>query len=160
MKGLTKWFVGIDGLKDMLDKKSMQIQYGQYQFTIDSLSDSLNKVIEARANNRSQEIIDYRMKEFIALYDKETLETALKAFYEGMVEVTPFAIRIPKTIREFTKNNRLKTQNMMKGVLSILLRGVKVYLAYHHFKATAAFLRISKRTGQLKYKKSLLICRL
>ena len=125
---------GIDDLKDLIEHTTMDDQYGQYQITINTLSKSLDKVFDARANNSSQEIIDDRIADFIALYDKSNIDTALEALYEGLAENTPLTIPIPETIREFTHDDRLKTQNMMKGILSILLKGVKVLLAYHQFQ--------------------------
>ena len=129
-----KLFYGIDDLEALIVIDTVKVQYGDIQATVFALSDQLGKIIEAKANNQSNETINARIEVFTSLFDKIPVIAKLDKLYEGMMEVGGFLTAIPPAIRQYTHDDRLKTQNMMKNALSVLLKGVKVLLAYDQIK--------------------------
>ena len=127
-------FAGLDSVKALVIEKAVKGQYGQYQGEVYALSELLSQVIDAKANNLGNSTIEGRKQAFLYEYGKVSLYTGLQSLYLGMMEKTHLLIHIPSAVRRYTDDDRVRTQNMMKGVLSVILKGVKVMMAHDQFK--------------------------
>ena len=52
-------------------------------------------------------------------------EEATRRLWRGMTETSEFSRNIPLTVLDYTENNRPRTQNMMKRVTALILKGPK-----------------------------------
>ena len=127
-------FAGLDDVKELIIKEAVREQYGRYTGQVSALSELLSHVIDAKANNLSNATIEGRKEAFLDEYGKVALYTGLQTLYLGMTEKANLLLHIPTSVRKYTDDDRVMTQNMMKGVLSVILKGVKVILAYYQLK--------------------------
>nr|AKV63164.1 N-U8 [Pinctada fucata] len=124
-------FSRIDELESTVIEKAIKSQYSSYQSEISSLSTLLNSYLNSTANGSSESASsNSRKKLFLSAYESSDKTATLK-LWQGMMLDRSLSDNIPYSIAKYTFNNRLRTQNLIKRILSTILKGVNVMTFYY-----------------------------
>ena len=112
-------------VENIIQKTGLKAQYAQYEHTILSLSATLSKLLSAPTED-----VDVYNRSFISEYT-DTYDGSTFKIWNGMMKDTRvLSDNIALTAMDYFDNDRKKVQNVIKGVLNLILQGVKVELAY------------------------------
>ena len=112
-------------VENLIQKTGLKAQYAQYEHTILSLSTKLSEILNAPTTD-----VDVYNRSFILEYTNHYDEPTFKIWNGMMPGTRRLSDNIPLTAMEYFDNDRKKVQKVMKGVLNLILQGVKVELAY------------------------------
>ena len=136
MKYMKKKFAEVDAkfdqvfhefhaVKNLVMKTGLKAQYAAYEHTILSLSTKLQEYLSA-----DSAYADVYNRSFIREY-AYGYDGASYKVWNGMMEKSRvLSDNIAITAMDFFDNDRKEVQRVMKGVLNLLLQGVKVELAF------------------------------
>ncbi|XP_071944908.1 uncharacterized protein [Antedon mediterranea] len=119
-----KVFTKFQEVKNLIQETSLKAQYGQYEGEIYALSHRLQQFLDAPTD-----AIEGQKELFIAAYSVQ-IDSAILIIGRGMMEESTLSDNIPKTAITYTDRHRGKVQTIMKGIMNLILQGVKVHLAY------------------------------
>ena len=132
-------------LENLVQKAGLKAQYAQYEHTIQSLSTKLEELLGAT----SGDVASYKRfftGEYSRSYDGATFK-----IWNGMMEDTnALSDNIALTAMQYYDNDRKKVQAVMKGVLNLILQGIKVELAYQTATGHDADYNVKQRDWEAK----------
>ena len=132
-------------VENLIEKTSLKNQYAQFEHTILSLSTRLREFLGANTAD-----VSVYKRSFIREYESSYRGATFK-IWNGVVEDTRvLSNNIPLTAMDFFDNDRKKVQGIMKGVLNLILQGVKVELAYLKAKELNHDYNVKKSDWQRK----------
>ena len=112
-------------VKNLIEKTSLKNQYAAFEHTILSLSARLQDMLAAKTRD-----VGVYNRSFVREYQSSYGGAAFK-IWNGMIDDNRvLSDNIPMTAMNFFNNDRKKVQRVMKGVLNLILQGVKVELAF------------------------------
>ena len=109
-------------------KTSLRNQYGLYERRILWLSDKLQNLL-----NSDNATMRARKHLFLSAYNTVNNEPTM-SLYRYVMEKGAISDNIPKVAMAYTHNHRRKVQDLLKGVLNLILQGAKIHLAYLKLK--------------------------
>ncbi|KAK3092445.1 hypothetical protein FSP39_002928 [Pinctada imbricata] len=115
-------------VKKLLKESTLKIQYSSYEHTILSLSNKLQLFLDQPYQNA-----ETFKQQFITEYENSYGGATWKLM-NGMMKTSTMSDNIPLAAMEYTSNHRRRTQAVMKGVMNLIMQGVKVVLGYHKLK--------------------------
>ena len=118
-------FNRFDEVQNLIRETSLKEQYVAYEHTILSLSRYMQQMLNAPTEHQAAE---YKAIFVNKLTHSDRLATA--SIWEGMMGEGVFSTNIPHEAMKFFENDRKRVQIVMKGVMTLILQGVKVELAY------------------------------
>ncbi|XP_033110182.1 uncharacterized protein LOC117111379 [Anneissia japonica] len=142
-----KVFTKFNEVKNLIQETSLKAQYGEYERTISALSYRLEQFLSAPT-----EAVQGQKATFISAYES-TYGSATYKLWRGMMEQTGLSDNIPEIAMKYTDNHRRRVQRIMKGVMNLILQGLKVHLSYLKAKGRDATYEDEKKTWEENIKK-------
>ena len=121
-------FYHFEDVKNLIMKTSLKNQYGRYERQLLWLSDKLQNLLNSDNNTMRA-----RKHLFLSAYNTVDNEPTM-SLYRYVMEKGAISDNIPKVAMAYTHNHRRKVQDLLKGVLNLILQGAKIHLAYLKLK--------------------------
>ena len=118
-------FEQFEDVKNLIRETSLNNQYSEYEHSILHLSGILRNLLKSNLTNDT----GVYNRSFVTSY-RSSYGGATDKLWRGMMKDMVVSDNIPYGAMIFTKYHRTRVQNIMKGILNLILQGVKVQLAY------------------------------
>ena len=118
-------FTQFTEVKNLIEKTGLKAQYSAYEHTILSLSTKLSETLSAPTAN-----VGVYKRSFIREYTSSYDGATFKIWNGMMLDSRVLSDNIPLAAMSYYNNDRKKVQKVMKGVINLILQGIKVELAF------------------------------
>ena len=140
-------FEQFEDVKNLIRETSLKNQYSEYEHSILHLSGILRNIL----SSKSQQDAQVYNQSFITFY-KSSYNGAADKLRRGIMKDMVVSDNIAEEAKLFTEYHRKRVQNIMRGILNLIMQGVKIHLAYYKLQGRDHSVSVKERDWEKKIK--------